>query len=140
MSNTNRDLEPEDAQRIEKRIDALLEKTFWELEEAAVDLGHWNPKRFEILSDQIYKAIWMDSGDSQDHSKRKRSRQDRERGTQKGKAHMKKTRIRVTYLAGRPQDVGKYYYGETWTDENGEHFRVSLVSGLGRIDRGRLNK
>ena len=44
----------------------------------------------------------------------------------KGKAQMKKTRIRVTYLAGRPQDVGKYYYGETWTDENGEHFRAKF--------------
>jgi len=28
MSNTNRDLEPEDAQKIERRIDAILEKTF----------------------------------------------------------------------------------------------------------------
>ena len=44
----------------------------------------------------------------------------------KGKAQMKKTRIRATYLAGRSQDVGKYYYGETWTDENGEHFRVKF--------------
>ena len=47
---------------------------------------------------------------------------------------MKKTRIRVTYLAGRPQDVGKYYYGETWTDENGEHFRVKFGKQI-RTDR-----
>jgi hypothetical protein len=59
MSNTNRDLEPEDAQKIERRMDAILEKTFWELEKAAENLGHWNPKRFEILSDQIKKAIYI---------------------------------------------------------------------------------
>ena len=47
---------------------------------------------------------------------------------------MKKTRIRATYLAGRPQDVGKYYYGETWTDENGEHFRVKFGKKI-RTDR-----
>ena len=47
---------------------------------------------------------------------------------------MKKTRIRATYLAGRPQDVGKHYYGETWTDENGEHFRVKFGKQI-RTDR-----
>ena len=52
----------------------------------------------------------------------------------KGKAQMKKTRIRVTYLAGKPQDVGKYYYGETWADENGEHFRVKFGKKI-RTDR-----
>jgi hypothetical protein len=59
MSNSNRDLEPEDAQRIEKRMDAMLEKAFWELEKASEELGHWTPKRFEILSDQIKKAIYI---------------------------------------------------------------------------------
>jgi hypothetical protein len=59
MSNTNRDLEPEDAQKIEKGMDAILEKTFWELEKATEELGHWTPKRFEILSEQIKKAIYI---------------------------------------------------------------------------------
>ena len=59
MSNTSRDLEPEDAQRIEKRIDAILEKTLWEIEYGMEDLGHWSPKRFETLSGQIKKAIYI---------------------------------------------------------------------------------
>ena len=36
------------------------------------------------------------------------------------------TYIKATYLAGRREDIGKYYYGKTWTDENGEHFRVKF--------------
>ena len=59
MSNTNRDLEPEYAQNIERRMDAKLEKAFWELEKASEELGHWTPKRFEILSEQIKKAIYI---------------------------------------------------------------------------------
>jgi hypothetical protein len=59
MSNTNRDLEPEDAQKIENRIDTILGKTFWELEKAMEELGHWTPKRFEILSDQIMEALYI---------------------------------------------------------------------------------
>jgi hypothetical protein len=35
-----------------------------------------------------------------------------------------KQRIKATYLAGLRQNVGKYYYGETWTDKDGQHFRV----------------
>ena len=57
--NTNRDLEPEDAAKIEKKIDSILENTFWELEKAAEDLGNWTPKRFLTLSEQIKKAIYI---------------------------------------------------------------------------------
>jgi len=35
-----------------------------------------------------------------------------------------KQRIKATYLAGLRENVGKYYYGETWTDKDGQHFRV----------------
>jgi hypothetical protein len=59
MSNRNRYLDEEDAQKIERRINALLEETFWELEKEMENLGPWNPKRFKILSDQIYKAIYI---------------------------------------------------------------------------------
>jgi len=45
-----------------------------------------------------------------------------------------KRKIKATYLAGRRQDIGKYYYGETWTDENGEHFRVKFGKQI-RTDR-----
>ena len=56
--NTNRDLEPEDAAKIEKKIDSILENTFWELEKAE-DFGNWTPKRFLTLSEQIKKAIYI---------------------------------------------------------------------------------
>jgi len=45
-----------------------------------------------------------------------------------------KRQIKATYLAGRREDMGKYYYGETWTDENGEHFRVKFGKQI-RTDR-----
>ena len=45
-----------------------------------------------------------------------------------------KRKIKATYLAGRREDMGKYYYGETWTDENGEHFRVKFGKRI-RTDR-----
>ena len=35
-----------------------------------------------------------------------------------------KQRIKATYLAGLRENVGKYYYGETWTDKDGQHFRI----------------
>lgn len=44
------------------------------------------------------------------------------------------TYIKATYLAGRREDIGKYYYGKTWTDENGEHFRVKFGRKI-RTDR-----
>jgi hypothetical protein len=47
---------------------------------------------------------------------------------------MIKRKIKATYLAGRREDMGKYYYGETWTDENGEHFRVKFGKKI-RTDR-----
>ena len=45
-----------------------------------------------------------------------------------------KRKIKATYLAGRREDMGKYYYGETWTDENGEQFRVKFGKQI-RTDR-----
>ena len=45
-----------------------------------------------------------------------------------------KKRIKATYLAGRREDIGKYYYGETWTDESGEHFRIKFGKKI-RTDR-----
>jgi hypothetical protein len=50
------------------------------------------------------------------------------------KEDMMKRKIKATYLAGRREDMGKYYYGETWTDENGEHFRVKFGKKI-RTDR-----
>ena len=35
-----------------------------------------------------------------------------------------KQKIKATYLAGLRENVGKYYYGETWTDKDGQHFRI----------------
>lgn len=35
-----------------------------------------------------------------------------------------KQRIKATYLAGLRENVGKYYYGETWMDKDGQHFRI----------------
>ena len=35
-----------------------------------------------------------------------------------------KQKIKATYLAGLRENVGKYYYGETWTDKDVRHFRV----------------
>jgi len=45
-----------------------------------------------------------------------------------------KKKIKATYLAGRREDMGKYYYGETWTNESGEHFRVKFGK-VTRTDR-----
>jgi hypothetical protein len=59
MSNSSRDLEPEDALAIEKRMDGILEKTLWDLEKAIEDLGHWSPSRFSRLSEQIKKAVYI---------------------------------------------------------------------------------
>jgi hypothetical protein len=57
----------------------------------------------------------------------------RERIRKKEDMKMKR-KIKATYLAGRREDMGKYYYGETWTDENGEHFRVKFGKKI-RTDR-----
>ena len=65
--------------------------------------------------------------------KRQRSPSDCANERKKKELKMKR-KIKATYLAGRREDMGKYYYGETWTDENGEHFRVKFGKKI-RTDR-----
>jgi len=72
--------------------------------------------RQDILTNGSVTIIWL-----------------RERIRKKEELKMKR-KIKATYLAGRREDMGKYYYGETWTDENGEHFRVKFGKQI-RTDR-----
>ena len=77
----------------------------------------------------------MDSGDSPDNPNQTAAQSLLIARMKRKKEELKmKRKIKVTYLAGRREDMGKYYYGETWTDENGEHFRVKFGKQV-RTDR-----